>query len=286
MEFKDEPMEDLTALAVRLSQSVGDARGVLILSRDGLVLGACPADAEERLKVPWLRFASLGEPERGFLQFGGEIWSYVRRGAYAGFVVTGFGVRPGFVLDQIEIALLHAEEARARREGLRAEAAPQPAAPSGKPRTPLHPEPRPEPPVVIRAEAPSAPAQPAASSSSAPAAPSAPSAPSPPASPAPPIPSPLSAPPTTAPSPEPGRAAPPEAAPEPVPGRASADGPQPIGAPQPGPWGGVAGGSEERVSEGPGEEDPEEAAGEEIDRFSLAREFSKLLQERDEGADG
>jgi hypothetical protein len=274
MVFSDEPMEDLTALAVRLSQSVGDARGVLILSRDGLVLGACPADAEERLKVPWLRFAALGEPERGFLQFGGEIWSYVRRGAYAGFVVTGIGVRPGFVLDQIEIALLHAEEARARREGLRADAPAQPAAPSGRPRTPLHPEARPEPPVVIRAEAPSAPAQPAASAPAAPAAPSAPSAPSPQAASASPVPSPLSAPPTTAPSLEP------------VPGRASAVGPQPAGAPERGPWGSVAGGSEERVPEGPGEEDPDEVAGEEIDRFSLAREFSQLLQERDEGADG
>lgn len=249
-------MEDLTALAVRLSQSVGDARGVLILSRDGLVLGAHPADAEGRLKVPWLRFASLGEPERGFVQFGGEIWSYVRRGAYAGFVVTGTSVRPGFVLDQIEIALLHAEEARARREGLRPEVPQQPGAPSGKPRTPLHPEARPEPPVVIRGEAPSSRAQaaagppPAASAVSEPTA----AAPAEPAGPQP--------------GPEPtGRVANPDGT--------SAEHPEPGGAPAAGPWGDASEGSE-----GQGAEE------EEVDRFSLAREFSQLLQEREEGADG
>lgn len=269
-------MEDLTALAVRLSQSVGDARGVLILSRDGLVLGACPADAEERLKVPWLRFASLGEPERGFLQFGGEIWSYVRRGAYAGFVVTGIGVRPGFVLDQIEIALLHAEEARARREGLRADAPAQPAAPSGRPRTPLHPEARPEPPVVIRAEAPAVPAQPTVGAPSAPMPISAPPAPPAPAPPSGGVPS-------SAPRSEPTAdevAA--DEAPEAAPAAAlpaAADRAEP--APPQAPAGGVGGGpegAETGASEGPEEE--------EIDRFSLAREFSQLLQARDEGADG
>lgn len=274
MVFSDEPMEDLTALAVRLSQSVGEARGVLILSRDGLVLGACPTDAEERLKAPWLRFASLGEPERGFVQFGGEIWSYVRRGAYAGFVVTGIGVRPGFVLDQIEIALLHAEEARVRREGLRAETVPPQMAPSGKPRTPLHPEARPEPPVVIRTEAPG------------------------PASPRP------------APTPPPAPVAPGAQALAPQGAGARADvedvgsstGASAGGAAQvePQPAGGPpsseapaaqAPRSAPSGTEAPGSEAPaaalgEEATEEEIDRFSLAREFSQLLQERDEGADG
>lgn len=264
-------MEDLTALAVRLSQSVGDARGVLILSRDGLVLGAHPADAEQRLKAPWLSFASLGEPERGFVQFGGEIWSYVRRGAYTGFVVTGPGVRPGFVLDQIEIALLSAEEARARREGLRAEPPTGAAAPTGKPRTPLHPEARPETPVVIRAEAqPAAPPREAA-----PVAPSAATSavrPGPPATPSAPPPAPTpSRPPTPAEAEGSGAEPGAEAAAPPV------DAPRTAGperAPAATPWG--------SSSEEP--EEPEE--DEEIDRFSLAREFSQLLQERDAGADG
>lgn len=156
-------MEDFTALAGSLSGSVGDARGVLILSRDGLLLGAYPTDAESQLKTAWLHFASLGEPERGFVQFGTEIWSYVRRGAYAAFVVSTTSVRPGLVLDQIEMVLLAAEESRSRREGVRVEPSatptpPAPAAPSSKPRTPLHPETRPvvPPPAVIRAETPPA----------------------------------------------------------------------------------------------------------------------------------
>ncbi len=280
MVFSDEPMEDLTALAVRLSQSVGDARGVLILSRDGLVLGACPADAEERLKVPWLRFASLGEPERGFLQFGGEIWSYVRRGAYAGFVVTGIGVRPGFVLDQIEIALLHAEEARARREGLRPETTPpQPVAPIGKPRTPLHPEVRPEPPLVIRAEAPSVGAASPAQAAP-PGQPSVPAVGQGPPAPQPPAPSATGQPPGAAARVEVaavGDAVATTAAEEAVDAGApslEAASPPPASAGVP-------------ATDGPAAAAEEEEEGEEeIDRFSLAREFSQLLQERDEGADG
>jgi hypothetical protein len=242
-------MEDFTALAETLSGSVGDARGALILSRDGLVLGAHPADAESSLKPAWLRFAALGEPERGFLQFGTEIWSYLRRGAYAAFVVTGTSVRPGLVIDQIEMVLLAAEEARASREGLRTEpAAPAPAAaPSGKPRTPLHPEPRSlEQPVVIHADvaaqgveqvALGAPAGAEAAPGTAPAGPTG----------------------------EGGDASavPPAAAGEP-------SVPAPAGSPAASNVWGV---------EGEGED-------EDVDRFSLAREFSQLLQEDSDGADG
>jgi hypothetical protein len=278
MLFTDEPMEDLTALAVRLSQSVGDARGVLILSRDGLVLGASPADAEERLKVPWLRLASVGEPERGFLQFGGEIWSYVRRGAYAGFVVSGIGVRPGFVLDQIEIALLHAEEARLRREGLRPEASGPAAAPSGKPRTPLHPEARPEPPVVIRTEVPAAPTGAPAGGPSVP-----------------------PTPPPEAVAPETRAEGPPRADRDPPTDR-EPEPPDAASSPRERPWG--SGSAPSGTDPAAGQPDPAPSAPpghvaategaqeegedeeEEVDRFSLAREFSQLLQERDAGADG
>lgn len=268
-------MEDLTALAVRLSQSVGDARGVLILSRDGLVLGAHPPDAEERLKVPWLRFASLGECERGFVQFGGEIWSYVRRGAYAGFVLSGVGVRPGFVLDQIEIALLHAEEARLRREQLRGETPPPVAAPSGKPRTPLHPEARPEPPVVIRAEAPSAPAR------AGEAAPPAPAAVGP--APAPAAVGPALAPAARSePAPPPASAGPPSAEQRPKIAAAA----EASAGPSPPDRAGPAGAASDLWGEAPEGSEEQATEEEEIDRFSLAREFSQLLQEREEGADG
>ena len=230
-------MDDFSALAETLAAGVGDARGSLILSRDGLVLGAHPPEAENLVKPSWLRLAALGETERGFLQFGTEIWSYVRRGAYAAFVVTGTTVRPGVVIDQIELALLAAEEARARREGLRAPelTAPPAAAPLSKPRTPLHPEARP-------AELPSVIHEPVHHEGAA-EPPSIPEAP-PPAPPAPP-------------TREPEVAAEPVAVPPEV-ARAGA-----------GVW---ASGNEQDE--------------EEVDRFSLAREFSQLLQDDQNAADG
>ena len=134
-------MEEFSALAARVAASVVELRGCLILSRDGLVLGAFPAGEEGPVKTAWLRFAVVGEPERGFIEFGDEIWTYVRRGPYAAFAVSGLGVRPGLLIDQLDQMLYTAEEVRARREALRLpEATP---APSGKPRTSLHPEARP-----------------------------------------------------------------------------------------------------------------------------------------------
>jgi hypothetical protein len=136
-------MEEFSALAARVAASVVELRGCLILSRDGLVLGAFPAGEEGPVKAAWLRFAVVGEPEKGFLEFGDEIWTYVRRGPYAAFAVSGLGVRPGLLIDQLDQMLYTAEEVRARREALRLpEVTP---APSGKPRTSLHPEARPLP---------------------------------------------------------------------------------------------------------------------------------------------
>lgn len=134
-------MEEFSALAARVAASVGELRGCLILSRDGLVLGAFPQDQEGLVKPAWLKFASIGEPERGFVEFGDEIWTYVRRGPYAAFALSAQGVRPGLIIDQLEQMLYAAEEIRARREALRVpEVSP---APSSKPRSSLHPEAKP-----------------------------------------------------------------------------------------------------------------------------------------------
>jgi len=134
-------MEEFSALAARVAASVGELRGCLILSRDGLVLGSFPSDQEGLVKPAWLRFAAIGEPERGFVEFGDEIWTYVRRGPYAAFALSAQGVRPGLIIDQLEQMLYAAEEIRARREALRVpEVSP---APSGKPRSSLHPEAKP-----------------------------------------------------------------------------------------------------------------------------------------------
>lgn len=147
-------MEDFDGLASSLAAGVSDVRGCLILSRDGMVLGAHPYDGEAQTRSAWMRFAAVGDPERGFTQFGTETWCYVRRGPYAAFAIVGVEARPGLVIDHMEQVLLAAEETRNSREGVRA--APVPAAPAAaptsKPRTPLHPEPPLEEPVVITAD--------------------------------------------------------------------------------------------------------------------------------------
>jgi len=130
-------MDDYSALAQRTAVSVPAVRGCLILSRDGLVLGAFPDHDEAPAKAAWLRFCVLGEPDRSFIEFGDQTWAFVKRGPYAAFALADAGVRPGILIDQLEQALLVAEEARTKRETLRVPDAA--SAPSGKPRTSLHP---------------------------------------------------------------------------------------------------------------------------------------------------
>ncbi len=130
-------MDEYAALAQRVALTMGDVRGCLVLSRDGLVLGAFPEESEAAMKPAWLRFVNVGDARRSFVEFGDQIWAYIFRGPYAAFVVSGTSVRPGVLLDQLEVALLTAEEARQKRDTLRVPEAP--GAPSGKPRTSLHP---------------------------------------------------------------------------------------------------------------------------------------------------
>lgn len=130
-------MDEYSALAQRVAMTMDDVRGCLVLSRDGLVLGAFPEESETTMKPAWLRFVNVGEARRSFVEFGDQIWAYIFRGPYAAFVISGTSVRPGVLLDQLEMALLTAEEARQKRDTLRVPDAP--TAPSGKPRTSLHP---------------------------------------------------------------------------------------------------------------------------------------------------
>jgi hypothetical protein len=250
-------MDDFATLAKTLAVGVGDARGSLILSRDGLVLGAHPEEAESLLKPAWLQMASLGEPERGFVEFGAETWCYVRRGPYAAFVVVGAAVRPGIAIDQMERALLAAEEARSRREGVRTQesASPPSSVPTTKPRTPLHPEPQQaDHPVVVHVE-------PSAIATAAPAA----DAPTPPAPPGP--------------SSHVGEDDADPAGSGSGSGSAATPGETPVPRLPVDPGEG-SGGAWAATSEG-GDDD-----GDEVDRFSLAREFSQLLQEDTDRADG
>jgi hypothetical protein len=95
-------LEDFNALAMTLALGMADVRGCLILSRDGLVLGAHPAESERTTTRAWIRFATIGDPERGFVQFGTETLCYVRRAPYAGFALAGPGERAGLVIDHME----------------------------------------------------------------------------------------------------------------------------------------------------------------------------------------
>jgi hypothetical protein len=226
-------MEDFNGLAASLAAGVSDVRGCLILSRDGLVLGSHPDDGEGQVKPSWMSFAALGDPERGFAQFGTETWCYVRRGPYAAFAVVGLGARPGLVIDHMEQVLLAAEESRNRREGVRAELAAQATAPapSGKPRTTLHPERPLEEPVVITTDATQA-AQASA-------------------------------------------------------GQAAAESQVPSGSPaagaEPAP---PANAEPAALPEAPDGDWDAGDGDDEIDRFSLEREFGQLLQDGEDGADG
>jgi hypothetical protein len=252
-------MEDFNALAVALGAGIADVRACLILSGDGLVLGAHPATAEVDARPARIKLAAIGEPERGFLQFGTEVWCYVRRGPYAALAVSGTAVRPGLVMDQMEQVLLAAEESRVHRESLRTDvAAAAPPTPTTRPRTPLHPEPRPiEEPVVVHADP-----VPVTDTSTATAF-------------ADLLASPQAAPPSVVPEPAPDRVADlvrpdpaPTAAPAPAPAEAPAQAPEPA----------------RPASRKPAATEPEEPG--EVDRFSLAREFSRLLQDDPDPADG
>jgi hypothetical protein len=135
-------MDEYAALAQRVVLTMDDVRGCLVLSRDGMILGAHPEEEEYSFKPAWLTFAHVGEARRGFVEFSDQMWAYVHRGPYAAFVIAGVGVRPGVLLDQLEQAVLAAEESRAKKGGT-LKVPDASSAPSGRPRTSLHPpEPR------------------------------------------------------------------------------------------------------------------------------------------------
>ena len=235
-------MEDFAALASRIAVSFADLRGVLIVSRDGLVLGAFPPDAEQEVKPAWLRFAGLGDSDKGFLEFADELWVYVRRGPYGAFALGGTSIRPGLLIDQLEQALIQAEESRTKKDALKIPEAP--TAPSGKPRTSLHKE------VKGPLEEP-APAEQLAGTAAGEA---------------------TGAPAAGGPEDQPPSGGPREPA-QPVPEQAplsTAPAPAPAPAPEPEPV---------EVTPAPSTAPPSSDDDSEVDRVLLAQEFSRLLQE-------
>ncbi|HEX5937617.1 MAG TPA: hypothetical protein VFZ75_08025 [Actinomycetota bacterium] len=154
-------MSDYSALARRASTSISGVRGCLMLSRDGLVLGAEPEDLESDLRSDWVRFASLGDPQRSYVEFPDRIWAFVRRGGYGAFAVADADVRPGLLMDVLDQALMASEQDRTReRDTMRVPDAPTRKARKHrtkmhKPERPAAPEPviaPPEPPPLAIAE--------------------------------------------------------------------------------------------------------------------------------------
>jgi hypothetical protein len=131
---------DFAALAMAVVSGVPDVRACLVVSRDGLALGAYPASEEEKALTVWSRMAALGEVERGFVALRDEVWAFCRRGPYAALATGHPSARVGVLLDGLDQMLLAAEEARVRKEAIRPaqERDAAPDAPRG-PRTSLHP---------------------------------------------------------------------------------------------------------------------------------------------------
>src|SRR5918996_911946 len=105
---------DFGALASRMSAGLEGVRACLIVSGDGLALGAHPDGAENRAKDVWDRLSAVGDPQRGFFNVGDELWVVARRGWYAALLIASPSVRPGIALDRLESYLKIAEEARVR----------------------------------------------------------------------------------------------------------------------------------------------------------------------------
>jgi hypothetical protein len=131
---------DFAALTQAVVAGLSDVRSCVIVSRDGLVLGASPANEEGRTLDVWTRIAELGDVERGFVSIRDEVWVFCRRGAYGAVATAASTARPGVILDTLEQMVLTAEESRVRKEGLRLPSEREPASadtPRGL-RTALH----------------------------------------------------------------------------------------------------------------------------------------------------
>jgi len=139
---------DFAALVHAFVAGVADVRACLIVSRDGLALGASPADEEEKALAAWSQIAALGEVDRGFVGLRDEQWVFCRRGPYAALVKASPSARAGLILDRLDEMLLVAEEVRLKKESFRSvEREPTLETPRG-PRTSLHREPREEAPAM------------------------------------------------------------------------------------------------------------------------------------------
>lgn len=271
---------DFASLAAQIAADVPGLRGCIIVSRDGLVLGAYPHEGESILRPAWLRFGSMGAVEKGFIQFPGELWVYASHGPYASFATADQTSRPGFVLDQMQQLLASAQESRAAaQQGVTIPESPVVQQPMAAPAQP----PMQAPPVAQPPVAQPPVAQPPAAPPPAPAPVADPGYAQPPQTVPPVPPEPVQAPPQAAP---PQPATPPAAQPPQPEPAATEPPPVPVAPGPPVGYHADYGGSEPAAPAAP-ETAPDQvpapalqAADDiQIDRVALAQEFASLLAE-------
>jgi hypothetical protein len=149
---------DFAALASRMAAGLDGVRACLIVSGDGFSLGAYPDHAEPAARSVWERLSAVGDPQRGFLHVGDELWVVARRGWYGALLIASAQVKPGLALDRLEAYLRTAEEARVRETSELTGAHSSIPEVSRRLRTPLHREVRPAaPPSAESAQQPPAP---------------------------------------------------------------------------------------------------------------------------------
>ena len=103
--------QEFGALAAMMAKTV-DGLQACFLTRDGLIVDSFPARPQENARKAWVRLASLGDFEKGFLEFENEMWVYLQRGAHAVFAVATLEAQPGRLMDVVDELLGAMEEAR------------------------------------------------------------------------------------------------------------------------------------------------------------------------------
>jgi hypothetical protein len=129
---------DLGELAARMCAGLDGVRACLLLSPDGLTLGAYPSNGEELGREVWDRLEQTAAPQRGFLDLGDEVWVIAKRGPYTAVLVSAPALRPGLLLDRVEALLRAAEETRAQGQEADRPPSSPPKAEKRRPRPPLH----------------------------------------------------------------------------------------------------------------------------------------------------
>jgi hypothetical protein len=76
-----------------------------VVSADGLPLGTSPATDERRAAAVWARVCSLGRVTRGFVAVDDELWAFNQDDAHGVLVIADPNVRPGVALEMADQVL-------------------------------------------------------------------------------------------------------------------------------------------------------------------------------------